>query len=353
MKLLPSVLPVYGYRGTMRQCGRAYGEEQAEAIGGYFAAFMKLKPHHWRYVEQCSRVPWRYRKMIDEFTRGTAEGARRPYQEIYALLCMEETSRMRRCTALGATGEATSDGRPVIGQNWDGIPAVYPWAGLMRLRSSTMPASFMYVSCPGCWSSAGVNEHGTALVWTSAAHSVRVKHKWPMVGVPTFALVAGILSCKNCDEAIDLLRNTPNAGGFIFFLADKSGQVCVVEAVAGRVEVVACDGAIGRANHLQSDALVTLSAQRVPRATARGNNSGARGARIAKLLAQHEGRIDRKAVEAMLRDENAPCGLTICQTRSGGCQWMTVDSFYCLPAKRELWIARGLQTRHEYVKHVV
>src|SRR5262249_46856467 len=151
---------------------------------------------------------------------------------------------------------------------------------LMNLRSDSLPATLFYVSGPGTWPSAGINEAGLALVWTSAAHYLRKRFTWPVVGVPTYALVAGILSCRNCQEAVELVSRTTNAGGFIFFIADKSGEVGVIEGVPGQTHYVRCKDVIGRANHLESEKLVKLSRQRVPQSTPK-NNTLARGARIA------------------------------------------------------------------------
>jgi hypothetical protein len=195
-----------------------------------------------------------------------------------------------------------------------------------------------------------MNEHGLSLVWTSASHSLRRRFKWPRVGVPTYALIAGVLACKNCGEALELLRTTPNAGGFIFFIADAAGEVCVVEGIPGRTATEPCCEVIGRSNHLEIPALCELSRQRVPHSVPT-SNSKARSVRMWEMLKRYTGRIDRAAVEAMLRDERAPGGLTICQCRAKGNLFMTVDSFYCLPKKREFWIARGLQTRHAYARH--
>lgn len=352
MPLLKSVLPVSKYSGSMRQCGKAYGYEHTEMFGAGLEGAAKMPSSRWRFARACSQVDWKFRKPIEEFVRGSAEGAGRTFDEMYQFLCGEELGRMRHCTALGATGEGTKDGKAVIGQNWDGVWQAYPWPILMNLRSDSLPKVLYYVSGPGTWPSAGINEAGLALVWTSASHYLRKRYRWPVTGVPTYALVAGILSCRSCREAVELVRKTPNAGGFIFFIADKSGEAGVIEAVPGHTDYIQCRDVIGRANHLEGDKLVKLSGQHVPKSTPK-SNSLSRGVRIAELIARHRGRIDRAAVEAMLRDNHAPCGLTICQSCGNGNQFLTIDSFYCLPAKREFWIARGIQSRHAYVRHTV
>ena len=350
MALLPSSLPVSSYRGSMRQCGKAYGHEHSESFRAWLQGAAKMKDSHWKFAKACSRVPWKYQKPIEEFVRGSAEGAGRSFDEMYQFLCGEELGRMRHCTAVGATRSGTKDGKPVIGQNWDGVPNAYPWPILMKLRGNSLPATLYYVSGPGVWPSAGINDAGLALVWTSAAHYLRKRYRWPIVGVPTYALVAGILACRSTREAVELARNTPNSGGFIFFVADKHGDVGVIEGVAGHTHFIECDDVIGRSNHLESDKMVKLSGQHVPRSIPT-QNTLTRGVRMAQLIAQHRGKVDRAAVEAMLRDCHGPSGLTICQSCANGNQFMTIDSFYCLPAKGEFWIARGIQSRHAYACH--
>ncbi|HYF49130.1 MAG TPA: C45 family peptidase [Planctomycetota bacterium] len=349
-KLLPSFLPEYKYRGSIFNCGRQYGHEHAEGIAAQVADLAGFKPVQRKFAAACSRVKWKHGRLVESFIRGMGEASKQSYQDLYSFLCYEEMGRMKHCTGLAATGHGTVDGKPIIGENWDGVRRQYAWPTLMRLHADTAPATLFYVSTPGLWSCAGINEWGMSLVWTSAAHYLRKKHTWAKVGVPTYALVAGVLACRTCKEAVELLRQTPNAGGFIFFIADATGEAGVVEAVPHRTHYIQCKDVLGRANHLESDEMVGYSRQHVGKSTPQCNTL-IRGVRIAKLLRQYRGKIDRAAVETMLRDEKAPPGLTICQSAANGNICMTVDSFYCLPAKREFWIARGLQTRHAYERH--
>jgi hypothetical protein len=145
----------------------------------------------------------------------------------------------------------------------------------------------------------------------------------------------------------ELLSETYNAGGFIFFVADAEGDTMVVEAVPGRSVFIPCRDVLARANHLEDPDLVRRSGQVVPSSTPK-HNSLARGTRVHQLAETLNGRMDAKAVETILRDCDGKPGLTICQSCGGGTPYMTIDSFYCLPAKRELWIARGVPSRHRY-----
>jgi hypothetical protein len=256
---------------------------------------------------------------------------------------------MKHCTAIAATGPGTPSGSPILGQNWDGFTTMYPWAQLLRIKCNPWPATLLYSPYPGLWWGAGINEHGVSLVWTGADHKLRRRHTWPIVGVPTYALVAGVLACKNSVEVRKLLSTTTNAGGFIFFIADATGDTMVVESVPGKIVFIPCTDVIARANHLEDPTLVRESRQILPRSIP-ASNSPARGQRIHQLAEKYNGKLTPKAIEAILRDEDDTPGQTICQCAANGNPYMTIDSFYCLPKERELRIARGLQSRHQYTR---
>ncbi len=351
MNLQETRFRVSTYTGTLRACGRAYGEENSESINIGLDTDVKLKKSEWAHVEQCMHVPWRHKRDLDALIGGIAAGSGRNFMEI-ARLFFEGYGRPRNCTAVAATRRGTADGKPIIGMNWDGMVSLYPWSRLLRIEADGWPRMLVYPSRPGQVPAAGINEHGMSLVWTSAASSLRRRFRLPRLGVPTYCHIAGILACKDCREAISLLKETPDAAGFIFLLADAKGNAWVVEGIPGRIDCIECTGAVGRANHLESPELVRLSGQRVPSSTP-AQNTAARGDRIHRLVRKHYGRIDRSVVEAMLRDSAGKAGHTICRTRANGDPCMTVDSFYLLPARRQLWIARGLPTRHTFEGHRV
>ena len=296
-------------------------------------------------------VPWRHRRSLDELIGGVADGSGRSFIEI-ARLFFEGYGNPHHCTAVAATGPGTTDGRPIIGMNWDGPLSLYPWSRLLRFDAKGWPRMLVYSSRPGQPIGAGINEHGMSLVWTSAAASIRPRFRLARIGVPNYCLVTGILACKDCPEAVSLLSETPNADGFIFFLADAKGSAWIVEGIPSRTDCIECTGAIGRANHLESPELIRLSGQRVPPSTL-PQNTAARGRRIHELVRKHDGRIDAAIVEAMLRDTVGRSGHTICRNWADGDACMTIDSFYLLPVQRQFRIARGLPTRHTYQCHEV
>ncbi len=354
MALQKTQFQVIDYAGTLYACGRAYGEEFHESINLGLDGDFKMKKIQWDFVKKCMAFPWRYKRELDALVEGIAAGSGRTYLDIARLFCEEDFAlgRLRNCTAVAATGEGTVDGKPIIGMNWDGMPSIYPWSRLVRFKAKGWPRMLTYSSRPGRFPDAGINEHGMSLVWTTAIWKIWRKPAPPITGVPTANLITGILACKDCKEAVSLLRETPNAGGFVFLLADARKNAWVVEGIPGKIDCIECTDAVGRANHLESPVLTRITRQLVPRSTGE-NNTQARAKRIWQLIGKHRGRISPAVVEAMLRDTGGRPGHTICRNRLGGDPCLTIDSFYLLPTQREFWIARGLPTRHTFERFKV
>ena len=344
----PSIHPIAEFHGSPRACGKNYGISQAEAIRAWLNMETAPDPRRLRYASRCWEKLGNWQRPVVEFVRGMAEGSGLSMEETTLLLLHEEIVHTKPCTAIGATGPATRDGSAIIGQNWDWNSDKYPWPSLLRLRTDAMPATFTY-AYPGLWASAGINEYGLSLVWTGAGYLPKVR---PIVGVPTYALIAGILACRTCREAISLMRRTLNAGSFIFFLADAGGEVWVLEGVPGHFEAVQCRDVITRANHYECAAICHKAKQAVPTSTRKANTRN-RANRIAALTKKYRGRIDRKVVESILCDHFPRFGLSICQHPMPGRLGLTIDSFYAVPSKREFWIARGHPCRHQYQRYRV
>jgi hypothetical protein len=347
MKKLPSIHRLTELKGSPRSCGRHYGEQHAEAIDAFLHMEVPPNPERLRYASRCWKVFKRWERHVVEFVRGMAEGSGRSVEEITLVLLHEEIVHTKPCTAIGATRGGSKDGNAIIGQNWDWGSHLYTWSSLTRLQMTGHPAMLLY-SYPGLYASAGINEHGMSLVWTGAGYLPKIK---PKVGIPTYALIAGILGCRNCREALALLGRTKLAGCYVFFIADAEREVWVIEGLPGRFEAVRCEDVITRANHYECPNIVRLAKQDIdynPK-----SNTKYRGPRMAELGRRYCGRIDGKIIEKCLCDEGVGEGKNICQRPKGERRGLAIDSFYCLPAKREFWIARGIQARHEFQRYRV
>ncbi len=345
--MLPSIHTIVELRGSPRQCGRDYGDRHAELLRVFLKTIIKPDAQRLRYARRCWKIFSQWERPIIGFVRGMAEGSGLSLDEIMSIQLHEEYLHLPHCTAVGVTGAATRDGSAIIAQSWDGNPALYASVALLRIHTNAAPAMFTY-SLPGLWASAGINEHGLALVWTSSGIWPKVR---PREGVPTFALIAGILGCRNCDSALKLIRRTRNAGCFIFFLADAAGELCVLEGIPGQIEVERGRELITRANHYQCAGLCRAAQQKLPRVTLKWN-SQPRAKRMAELAERSYGRIDGRIIETIYRDHEPEQGLGICLHAAPG-PYLTLDSFYAVPSKREFWIARGYVCRHRFTRYRV
>ena len=339
-------LPLYEFRGSALKCGELYGDTQRELIPGFLHMETPPTPERLKYAGKCWELLADWNKPVADFTRGAAKASGRSIEEHTLLMLHEELVHTKNCTALAVNAAAATDGNPILGQNWDWHSRLFPWPSILHVRSDAMPEMLTY-SYPGMWAAAGINEHGVSLVWTGAGYRPKVE---PIVGIPTYALIAGILTCKSTGEAIELIADTPHAGCFIFLLADARNDVRVVEAMPEHAVSVRCHDVAGRANHYECELTIKESKQTLGDSAA-DCGTVARAARIHALLKHYNGIVSRAAVEAMLRDEKGEPGQTICQSPSDSRASMTVDSFYFRPVHREMWLARGVPSEHEYVRY--
>lgn len=337
--MMRNLLEVVEIRGTRRACGRAYGEAFASLITGFCRQELVPDARRLAYARACWPSVEAFAPATAEFLRGEAEGARLSLDHAVLLTLHEEIFHQSHCTAFVAPARVTRERRTIVAQNWDWSPGLFPWAGLLRLSPKGDPRALLY-HFPGLWAAAGVNDAGLALMWTSGGYYPRTN---PIVGVPTYVLIAEVMRRRSVAEALEFLGAAPNAGCFIFLLGDASGETAVVEGAPRRQAVVRSPEPMVRANHYACAELIRCVRQ--PRSFPRPRfTTEIRQRRMEEAVAGHRGRL------------SAAAGRRILTSRTGEWPWlhqfpggpeefklagMTLDSLLAVCEERLLWTCRG------------
>jgi hypothetical protein len=95
-------------------------------------------------------------------------------------------------------------------------------------------------------------------MWTSTGYLPALAN---VPGVPTYILISELLSKESVPEAVDFLQKTPNAGAYIFLLADAKGKTAVVEALPGGTLAVDDSPVNCRTNQYEIPELIEASYQ--------------------------------------------------------------------------------------------
>jgi isopenicillin-N N-acyltransferase-like protein len=244
--------------GDPNERGYSYGEAYNEKISRFlkecfYDAFTMGKTKD-ASKEQMLRFAKRYTPYIEDYSpevyeemKGIADGSGKTLEEIVLLSLHEERfilgeeELMRHCTAFAVTGPATKNGETYIGQTWDEGYEDF-WEGdkplLLHEIRKTGPDILAY-TYPGLLAGAGMNSEGLSITWTSTPRA-------PFeIGVPTYVIIAEVLRKKTIVEALQVIIKTKRAGSFKFTIADKYGEIYVVEATPAHHHLIYVDDCYG------------------------------------------------------------------------------------------------------------
>jgi predicted choloylglycine hydrolase len=335
-------LVVTEIKGSALEAGRAYGEGFGQMMMGFCRQELKPDKRKIGYARKCWKHTVKHAPESARFIEGMAQGSGLSLDHVGLLTLHEEVYHEPHCTAFAATGSATRAGKTVVAMNWDWATNLYPWAGLLKLTVKGAPrvATYHY---PGLWACAGVNEYGMTLMWTGGGYLPKVP---PMVGVPTYVLIAEVLRRNSVQAAVDYLAGVPIAGCFIFHLGDAAGNIAIVEGAAGKQAVDRTGDVLFRANHYTCRDIVACSKQTTP-LPRKNATTVFRYERMKALMEEHGGKISVSVAKKVLTDRHGawpwihqfPGGKD--SVTLGG---MTIDSLFAVAQERALYTCRGGRT---------
>jgi isopenicillin-N N-acyltransferase-like protein len=225
--------------GTARERGEAYGRTFSEAIREFYASEIQQpfvghpasQQELLDYAAQCAEIIREECPMIAEELNGIASGSGLSLHEIVLINLHEELyhrgplPKYGHCTAV-ALAPSETGGPTLVGQTWDWMQSVAGKSSVLEWRREE-GASVLAYGFPGMPFGAGMNEHGIALCWTSAA--LETQGASPRVGLPSYVLIAHLLAQPDLDSVIRVASRDRHAGWFTFVMADGQGNLVNIE----------------------------------------------------------------------------------------------------------------------------
>ncbi|MCH8986971.1 hypothetical protein IIA94_02275, partial [Patescibacteria group bacterium] len=321
----PDFLELQEVSGTPYVCGEEYGEMFAPRICGFFYQEIKLPNKRKEYAMKCWKCIKRFAPNSADFMEGMARTSKLSIDKLVLLSLHEELVHQKHCSAFVVSQNQVQGGKTVVAQNWDWQTRAYPWPGLLRMKLDSGQSTLTH-HYPGLWAACGINEAGLSLMWTGSGYWPTVK---PVVGIPTYVLIAEILQLKTVKEVLDYLKKIVYAGSFIFLLGDATGDSCVVEAIPKKFLFRRSSASMCRCNHFVFPKMITGSKQKIPKSR-KVTTTLPRHKRLIDLLTNSDQeKITIKMVRNILLDKPIIHSMTP--------KHMTIDSFYAICEDKTLW----------------
>ena len=254
-------IPVVRVKGSAYECGYQYGVTVAERIQNTVSAYLKAYRHHnnldqhevFELARKFLPVCEAYDATLVDEMRGIADGASLPMEAIVAINARSElvfgmqANLNDGCTSFAAFGQATADGRTLIGQNWDWKPALRGSLMVLEIRRDGDPAVITATEA-GILAKFGFNNAGVASVVNFLLADQR------KFGTPVHLIRRKVLRARTFDEAISAVLETERALSSNFLLGHQDGRVVDIEALpAGANIIEPVNGILAHANHFQGD----------------------------------------------------------------------------------------------------
>ena len=236
------------------------------------------------------------------------------------------------CSAVVVPASGTKAGVPLAGQTWDLNPTDVDYVVAIRRKPTNGPQTWA-VTCTGCLSLMGLNEHGLAVGTTN------IKTYGSGPGVGYLSILHRSIRAKDCLDAEVVIREAPHAGAHTYWLADAERQVELESSPNGSFARVVDETPIVRTNHCLFETHQDLQGE-LP-----GDSSKARVARLKTLLASKQSHESLKALFA----DRADGVLSVNRYPEDEQGTATNAVFIVAPAERRAWACRGNADRGTWV----
>ncbi len=293
-------LQVVKVQGEALERGRQYGACVAHSIRQNIEDYLRLLAFHsglgraaaLQASEAFGPVIETHAPDLWQEMKGIAEGAGCDLTEVLLINARSELMlAASECTALIAAPEATSQGRVLLGQNWDWYTAVEAEPILLHICQPD-GLEILTLTEAGQLGKIGLNSAGLGVGLNFLEHTNEG------MGLPIHVILRQMLSCEALGDAIHAALSVPRGGAANIPLAHAEGEILDLELTATDADFVYGDaGWLVHANHFESVRLRQGDAGiRTSRSTV------ARAARARRLLAAAREGISQETMRAILTD---------------------------------------------------
>lgn len=238
------------------------------------------------------------------------------------------------CTAALIPPAMARDRRALQGQTWDlNGPDVDYVIALHRLPDEG-PETWT-VTCSGCQTLMGMNEHGITVGTTN------LKTRGAKVGIPYLSLLHKALAQDTLAKASDLIGSTPVAGSHSYWVGDESEAIEWERTPQTAHSRSTKAGALARTNHCLESSNQALETDLSP-------STHERHARIESLMAASDVHTLEGMKTMFANREDGPQSINRFAEDNSGATTNAVIA--CDPGAREFWACRGNADKGEWVQ---
>lgn len=235
------------------------------------------------------------------------------------------------CSSLLVPADSTEEGVPFAGQTWDLNPPDVAFVVAIRRSPEEGPETWG-VTCTGCLTLMGLNEHGLAVGTTN------IKTYGSRPGVGYLSILHRAVRCGSVREASAIVREAPHAGAHTYWLADAEQQLEWEASPTGQHVRTTEEGPIFRTNHCLNDAHVAIEGEVV------SESSRMRFARLGEHLAK---KISHVGIQSVFSDRGDGSN-SINRYEEDQQGTATNAVFIASPSERKAWACRGPADRGEW-----
>lgn len=239
------------------------------------------------------------------------------------------------CTSVLLPGTHTTNAKPLVGQTWDLNPPDVDYVIAIHRRPNEGPETWG-VTCVGCLTLMGMNEHGLVVGTTN------IKTFGSRPGVGYLCILHRSVRARDVEEASALVQGAPHAGAHTYWLADAQRQIEWEASPNGSfLREVQPERPLWRTNHCLAPTHRELEGE-VP-----GESSRARFGSVERLVAA--GGFDEARLRALFADRSE--GILSVNRYAEDAQGTATNAvFIASPTERRAWACRGPADRGAWVE---